>query len=152
MAHEVQPQDVVVHLIRVLVESAKGIDLVVAAVRNRSVHEAGRALTERTGDLGSVAVHGSPVLHRRVGHDVGIVVGRCTGAWSRREGAQGREMGRLKQTLRIAAAEDRGWRLESAGRGRRLLLLGLRHDVEQSARQLVGHRTHSIRVRNQRLH
>jgi len=34
----VQPQDVVINLIRILIESAEGVDLVVSNVRNRRVN------------------------------------------------------------------------------------------------------------------
>jgi len=42
---QIQSEDMVVDLIRVLVEAAERIDLIVADVRHGSVDEAGRSLT-----------------------------------------------------------------------------------------------------------
>lgn len=69
---KVQLQDMVVHLVGILVEAAKGIDLVVAAVRDGGVDQARRLLSQRARDLRSVTIHCNAVLQRRVRHDVGV--------------------------------------------------------------------------------
>lgn len=75
MADKIQAQHMVVDLVGVLVEAAKGVDLVVPAVCHRSIDETSRSLTESARYFRAVAVHGSTVLERRVGHDVGVVGG-----------------------------------------------------------------------------
>jgi hypothetical protein len=63
----------VVYFVRVLVEAAKSVYLVVAAVGDGSVHETSRPLSQGSGNLGSVSIDDRPRLRGRVGHDVSVV-------------------------------------------------------------------------------
>lgn len=68
----------VVDLVGVLIETAKSVDGVVATVGDGGIDQTCRPLTEGADDFGPVPVHASP-LHRRAGHDVGVVGGAGSG-------------------------------------------------------------------------
>lgn len=73
MADEVEPQHMIVNLVGILIEAAKGVDLVVPAIRHRCVDQTGGSLAQGAGNLGPVAIHHGAALHGRVGHNVGVV-------------------------------------------------------------------------------
>lgn len=69
---QVEPQDMVVDFVGILVETTKCVDLIVPTVRDGGVDQARRPLTKSAGNLGPVSVHNSS-LHGRARHDVGVV-------------------------------------------------------------------------------
>lgn len=75
MADHVQLQDMIVDLVRVLVKSAKSIDLIVAAVCDRGVYQTGRSLAQSSGNLWSVTIHAQSAFDRGVWHEKGVVRG-----------------------------------------------------------------------------
>ena len=81
MADHVQLQDMIVDFIRVLVKSAKSIDLIVAAIRDRGVYQTGRSLAQSSGNLWSVTIHAQSALDGGIWHKKGIVGGSGR-AWS----------------------------------------------------------------------
>jgi len=52
----------IINLVGVLVEAAKGVNLVVATVGHRGVDKTSGALSQGAGDLGPIAIHGRTVL------------------------------------------------------------------------------------------
>lgn len=76
MLDQIESEDVIVDLISVLIEAAKGIHLVVSTVGDGGVDQTRGSLAQRAGDLRPVAVHSS-FLHRRTWHDVGVIGGAC---------------------------------------------------------------------------
>lgn len=89
MADDIKPKNVVVDFVRVLVEAAEGVDLVIPTVCHRGIDKARRTLAQSAGHFGPVSVRRG-LLHRRAGHDVGIVSRRASG-WgaTRSEGHEG---------------------------------------------------------------
>ena len=75
MADHVQLKDMIVNLIRVLVKPAKGIDLIVAAVRDRGVDQTRGSLAQSSGNLWSVTIHAQSAFDRRIWHEKGVVRG-----------------------------------------------------------------------------
>lgn len=78
MADQVQPQDMVVDFVGVLVETAESVDLVVSAVGDGCIDETGRTLSQSPCDFGTVPI--TAVLEGRIWHDVGVV-GRGSRGW-----------------------------------------------------------------------
>jgi hypothetical protein len=81
MADHVQLKDMIVNLIRILVKPAKGIDLIVAAVRDRGVDQTRGSLAQSSGNLWSVTIHAQSALDGGIWHKKGIVGGSGR-AWS----------------------------------------------------------------------
>ena len=73
MADQVESEDVIIHLVSVLIKTAKGIDLIVATVRDRGVDQACGAIAKCTSDSRAISICHDSVLQRRVGHDVSVV-------------------------------------------------------------------------------
>lgn len=96
MLNQVETEDMVIDLVRILVETAKSIDLVVATIGDGGIDQACGTLAESAGDFGPVSVHPSP-LHGRAGHDVGVVRGArgggIGGAMVRHHGTRGARCG-----------------------------------------------------------
>jgi hypothetical protein len=63
----------VVNLICVLVESSKGIDLVIAAESDRGVYKTRRPLTYSPRNQGSIAIGVESSLDGRIGHQKSVV-------------------------------------------------------------------------------
>lgn len=81
MAYHVKLENMVVNLICVLVESTKGIYLVISAVCDRSIHQASRALSQSPGDFPrAVAFHTESTFDGRIGHEEGVIRGSSR-AW-----------------------------------------------------------------------
>ena len=78
MADDIKPKNVVVDFVSVLVEPAKGVDLVVSTVRHRGIDKTCGTLAEGAGHLGPVPIRRG-FLHWGAGHDVGVVAGRASG-------------------------------------------------------------------------
>ena len=74
MTGKIQLQNMIVDLVRVLIEASEGINVIVPTIRYRCIDQARRALTKCAGDLWPIAAidHGA-VFHRGVRHDEGIV-------------------------------------------------------------------------------
>lgn len=70
---KVESQDVVVDLVGVLIESAKGVNLIVAAVCDRRIDKARRAITQSTSHSRPVAIRDAQLLQGRIRHDVSVV-------------------------------------------------------------------------------
>lgn len=73
VANYVQPQNMIVDLICILIEATKRIDLIVPAVCDGSIDQACRSLSQCPGHLWSVIVHAIAILDRRVGHQERII-------------------------------------------------------------------------------
>jgi hypothetical protein len=68
----------IVNLIRVLIKTPESVDLVVAAVSDRSVHQTSRPLSQSSGNFWMVAISAQrAALDRGIGHEEGIVRGDC---------------------------------------------------------------------------
>ena len=73
MRREVKSQNVVVDLVGVLVEAAKGVNLTVPAVRDGGIDEARRPGPHGTSDLWPIAIRYPHVPKWRVRHYVGAI-------------------------------------------------------------------------------
>jgi len=72
----VQLQHMIVDLIRVLVETAEGVNLVVSAVGDRGVDQTSRPLTQCSGDLWSISISTeSATFDRGIRHEECVVRG-----------------------------------------------------------------------------
>lgn len=68
----------IVDLIRVLIKAPESVDLVVAAVGDRSVHQTSRPLSQSSGNFWMVAISAQrAALDRGIGHEESVVRGDC---------------------------------------------------------------------------
>src|SRR4051794_37360578 len=77
----VKLQHMVVDLVRVLIESTECVNLIIPAICHRGIDQAGRPLTQSSGDLWTIPIHAESSLDRRIRHQKGIIR-RCSRIWS----------------------------------------------------------------------
>jgi hypothetical protein len=113
---------VVIHLVSVLIKTAKGIDLIVPAVRDRGVNKAGGAIAKCTSDSGAISISHTSVLQRRVGHDIRVV--RVRRSWravgsQATEGSASSHGGRRRKRMWLNKGRSRSNRRRAKYRGTR---------------------------------
>lgn len=79
MAGQVQFEHVVINFVSILVEAAKSVNVVVAAICYGSVDQTSWTLAHGPRDLWPIAILPQPRIDRGIGHDVGVVGGGSRG-------------------------------------------------------------------------
>jgi hypothetical protein len=75
MADQVQPENMVIDLVCVLIETPEGIDLIISTVSYRGVNKTRRPLPKGTGHSRPVPIHCGSLFRRRIWQNEGIVGG-----------------------------------------------------------------------------